>query len=123
MGDDRAPEGPPAAGPPGLSPDILLLLIAVSVAKGLRGEPSIEHFIKRYPGTIAGSHPDVTTGFPGWARWQHFFNLFLIVFIIRSGIQILSDHPRLYWTRHSTPGRDWFRIQKEVPPDPLWTAK
>ncbi|MGI8415459.1 MAG: hypothetical protein ACR2P2_04495 [Nakamurella sp.] len=34
---------------------------------------------------------------------QHFFNLFLLIFIIRSGIQILSDHPRLYWTRHSTP--------------------
>ncbi|MGH3515354.1 MAG: hypothetical protein ACRDRB_24280 [Pseudonocardiaceae bacterium] len=29
----------------------------------------------------------------------------------------------LYWTRHSTPGKDWFRIQKPVPADPLWTAK
>jgi hypothetical protein len=38
-------------------------------------------------------------------------------------LQILSDHPRLYWTRHSTPGRDWFRVQKPVPTDPLWTAK
>jgi methionine sulfoxide reductase catalytic subunit len=54
---------------------------------------------------------------------QHFFNLFLLIFIIRSGLQILSDHPRLYWTRHSTPGKDWFRIQKPVPNDPLWTAK
>jgi methionine sulfoxide reductase catalytic subunit len=47
----------------------------------------------------------------------------MMTFIIRSGIQILTDHPRLYWTRHSTPGKDWFRFQKEVPPDPLWTAK
>jgi thiosulfate reductase cytochrome b subunit len=46
-----------------------------------------------------------------------------MLFILRSGLQILTDHPRLYWTRHSTPGRDWFRIQKPVPPDPLWTAK
>ena len=38
-----------------------------------------------------------------------------MIFIIRAGVQILSDHPRLYWTRHSTPGRDWFRIQKPVP--------
>jgi len=30
---------------------------------------------------------------------------------------------RLYRTRHSTPGRDWFRVQKPVPTDPLWTAK
>ena len=46
-----------------------------------------------------------------------------MMFIIRAGVQILVDHPRLYWTRHSTPGRDWFRIQKPVPADPLWTAK
>jgi hypothetical protein len=36
--------------------------------------------------------------------WQHFFNLFFMVFIIRSGIQILSDHPRLYWTGRGTKG-------------------
>jgi methionine sulfoxide reductase catalytic subunit len=101
----------------------VLLLILVAVAKGLRGDPSIEQFIKRYPGTIRPSHPQSTTGFPVWARWQHFFNLFFMIFIIRAGVQILSDHPRLYWTRHSTPGKDWFRIQKPVPADPLWTAK
>ena len=54
-----------------------------------------------YPGTIEPSRPAATTGFPAWLRWQHFFNLFLMIFIIRSGLQILSDHPRLYWTRHS----------------------
>jgi sulfoxide reductase catalytic subunit YedY len=101
----------------------MALLIAVAVAKGLRGEHSVQQFIDRHPGTLASSHPGETTGFPAWARWQHFFNLFFIIFIIRSGVQILSDHPRLYWTRHSTPGRDWFRMQKPVPPDPLWTAK
>jgi sulfoxide reductase catalytic subunit YedY len=101
----------------------LLLLIAVAVAKGLRDEPAVQRFIARNPGTIAPSHPDATTGIPAWARWQHFLNLFFLVFIIRAGVQILSDHPRLYWTRHSTPGRDWFRIQNPVPADPLWTAK
>ena len=101
----------------------VLLISAVAVAKGLRGEPSVQDFIRRYPGTIESSRPDATTGFPAWARWQHFFNVFFMVFIIRSGVQILSDHPRLYWTRHSTPGKDWFRIQKPVPSDPLWTAK
>jgi hypothetical protein len=54
---------------------------------------------------------------------QHFLNLFLMIFILRSGLQILSDHPRLYWTRHSTPGKDWFRFQKEVPTEGPWTAK
>jgi sulfoxide reductase catalytic subunit YedY len=60
---------------------------------------------------------------PSWARWQHFFNLFFMLFILRSGLQILTDDPRLYWTRHSTQGRVSFRIQKPEPADPLWTAK
>jgi DMSO/TMAO reductase YedYZ molybdopterin-dependent catalytic subunit/thiosulfate reductase cytochrome b subunit len=100
----------------------VLLLVAVAVAKGLRQMPAVQEFIGRHPGTVANGAPD-TVGIPVWARWQHFFNLFLMIFILRSGLQILSDHPRLYWTRHCTPGRDWFRVQKPVPPDPLWTAK
>jgi hypothetical protein len=99
----------------------LLLIIAVAVAKGLRTEPSVQHFIARYPGTLAPSHPDTSSGFPVWLRLQHFFNLFLLIFIIRAGVQILSDHPRLYWTRHSTPGREWFRIQNPVPAEALWS--
>jgi sulfoxide reductase catalytic subunit YedY len=100
----------------------VLLIIAVAVAKGLRGDPSMVRFIRQHPGTIE-PRAGASTGFPAWLRWQHFFNLLLLVFIIRSGVQILSDHPRLYWTRHSTPGKDWFRIQRPVPSDPLWTAK
>jgi sulfoxide reductase catalytic subunit YedY len=101
----------------------LLLIIAVAVAKGLRGDAFMQRFIRRYPGTDLASPPAGTVGFPAWVDLQHFFNLFFMIFIIRAGIQILSDHPRLYWTRHSTPGRDWFRIQRPVPEDPLWTAK
>ncbi len=100
-----------------------LLLIAVAVAKGLRGEPWMQRFVGHYPGTMAGTAPGGTTGFSSWVCLQHLFNAFFLLFIIRSGVQILSDHPRLYWTRHCTPGRDWFRIQKPVPEDPLWTAK
>ncbi len=46
-----------------------------------------------------------------------------MTFIIRAGVQILADHPRLYWTRHCTPGKEWLRAQKQVPDDLLWTAK
>jgi methionine sulfoxide reductase catalytic subunit len=100
----------------------LVLIILVAVAKGLRGDPFMQRFIRQYPGTLAPSR-STPVGFPAWLRLQHFFNAFFMIFIIRAGIQILSDHPRLYWTRHSTPGRDWFRIQRPVPEDPLWTAK
>ncbi len=102
---------------------LVLLVASVAMAQGLRHVPSVQRFIAAHPGTVPQPHPRARSGFPAWARWQHFFNLFFMIFVIRSGVQILSDHPRLYWTRHCTPGRDWFRVQKAVPPDPLWTAK
>ncbi len=101
----------------------VVLLGAVTAAKGLRHTPSVQQFIAAYPGTDLRADRGDYLGLPAWARWQHFFNLFFMLFILRSGLQILSDHPRLYWTRHCTPGRDWFRIPKPVPADPLWTAK
>lgn len=101
----------------------VMLIGAVAAAKGLRGEPAVQRFIVRYPGVVPARTSPRAVGLPVWIGIQHFFNLFLMIFIIRSGVQIFSDHPRLYWTRHSTPGRDWFRAQKPVPPDPLWTAK
>lgn len=101
----------------------VILILAVVAAKALRAMPWMQEFIDRYPGTVLGVNAPQDAGFPWWVAAQHFFNLFLMIFIVRSGLQILADHPRLYWTRHSTPGRDWFRIQKPVPADPLWTAK
>jgi len=98
----------------------LALIVAVAAAKGLRNTAGIQTFIADHPGTLTTG---VDPGLPWWVDVTHFLNLFLMIFILRSGLQILSDHPRLYWTRHSTPGRDWFRIQKPVPKDPLWTAK
>ncbi|MEO6956756.1 MAG: cytochrome b/b6 domain-containing protein, partial [Antricoccus sp.] len=102
---------------------LVLLMVAVAIAKGLRGTGAVQQFIVQHPGTVVSAAAARDPGFPIWIGVQHFFNLFLMIFIIRSGIQILSDHPRLYWTRNSTPGKDWFRIQKRVPADPLWTAK
>ncbi|MGI8679719.1 MAG: molybdopterin-dependent oxidoreductase [Jatrophihabitans sp.] len=99
------------------------LIVAVAAAKGLRNTGSVHRFIARNPGVVAAGGTDRDAALPIWVGVQHFFNLFLLIFIIRSGLQILTDHPRLYWTRHSTPGKDWFRIQKQVPSDPLWTAK
>ncbi|MPV35999.1 molybdopterin-dependent oxidoreductase [Georgenia subflava] len=99
----------------------VVLIAGVGFAKELREVPAVADFIADYPGTVPPANGQ--EGIPAWVGWQHFFNLFLMTFIIRSGIQIMTDHPRLYWTRHSTPGKEWFRFQKEVPDDPLWTAK
>lgn len=63
-------------------------------------------------------------GFPAWLRVTHFVNFLFLVLLIRSGLQILADHPRLYWNVHCTPGTEWLRITPvEVPKDRVWTAK
>ncbi|RUX98034.1 MULTISPECIES: hypothetical protein [unclassified Mesorhizobium] len=62
-------------------------------------------FIQNHPG-IAQSAPAVDSGFPEWLQVQHFLNMFFMLFIMRAGLQILADHPRLYWGRDCTPGND-----------------
>jgi methionine sulfoxide reductase catalytic subunit len=64
----------------------LLLIILVAITKGLRGDPFMQRFIRQYPGTLAPSR-STPAGFPVWARLQHFLNAFLMIFIIRAGIQ------------------------------------
>ncbi len=63
-------------------------------------------------------------GFPAWLRLTHFFNFFFLMLLARSGLSILADHPRLYWSHHCTPGSEWIRFTPlAVPKDRLWTAK
>jgi len=100
---------------------VVFLILAIAVAQQLRTFPAVQEFIRRYPGDTSSS--PVTTGFPFWLRAQHFLNSFFMLFIIRAGIQILADHPRLYFRRDSTPGTEWFRFQHDVPRDRLWTSK
>ena len=98
------------------------LILAITIAQSLREYPEVKAFIIRHPG-IAQAAPSVDSGFPWWLRAQHFLNMFFMMFIIRAGMQILADHPRLYWTRDCTPGSDWFRFQRPVPTGRVWTAK
>ena len=100
----------------------VLLLAAVAIAQGLREDAGVRDFIARHPGALPATG-EPRNGLPWWVDVQHFVNLVFMLFIIRSGIQVLADHARLYWNRHSTPGSDWFRFQRPVPEDPLWTAK
>src|SRR6185295_5651589 len=63
-------------------------------------------------------------GFPAWLRITHYVNLLFLVLLIRSGLQILMDHPRLYGNVHCTPGTEWLRLTPiQVPKDRVWTAK
>ena len=98
------------------------LLCLIGLAQSLRELPGVETFIQQHPG-IAQSAPSVDSGFPWWLQLQHFLNMFFMLFIMRAGVQILADHPRLYWGRDCTPGMDWFRFQIPVPEGRVWTAK
>jgi DMSO/TMAO reductase YedYZ molybdopterin-dependent catalytic subunit/thiosulfate reductase cytochrome b subunit len=63
-------------------------------------------------------------GFPLWVRYCHFFNFLFLTMLIRSGLSILMDHPRLYFNDDCTPGTEWIRVTPlTVPTDRVWTAK
>ncbi len=72
--------------------------ILVLAARGVTTLPGVPEFLRRYPGEYAlpqGAEP----GFPWWAQWTHFLNLFLMVLIIRSGYQVRTQQkPPAFWT-------------------------
>ena len=62
-------------------------------------------------------------GFPVWLRLSHFINLLFIGLMIRSGIQILGAHPRLYWNDGCRPETAWLKFsRKKIPQQKLWTS-
>jgi thiosulfate reductase cytochrome b subunit len=64
------------------------------------------------------------SGFPAWIRITHYVNFLFIILLVRSGLQILVEHPRLYWNVHCTPNTEWLRLTSiEVPTDRVWTAR
>ena len=101
-----------------LSP-LLLSVAAAYIQWGTVGLPVLPPIPTDIPPT-AGE----PSGFPTWVRLTHFVNLLFLVLLIRSGLQILMDHPRLYWNVHCTPGTEWLRLTPvEAPKDGTWTAK
>jgi DMSO/TMAO reductase YedYZ molybdopterin-dependent catalytic subunit/thiosulfate reductase cytochrome b subunit len=68
--------------------------------------------------------PDAPTGFPSWVRVSHWVNFLFLSLIIRSGLSILMDHPRLYYNDGCTPHTEWARFTPiKVPDGKVWTAK
>ncbi|WP_374315015.1 cytochrome b/b6 domain-containing protein [Microbacterium sp.] len=55
-------------------------------------------FLAAYPGEY--HLPEgAPVGFPAWLGWQHFFNVFLMVLIIRSGLQVRTEkRPSVFWS-------------------------
>jgi sulfoxide reductase catalytic subunit YedY len=101
---------------------VSVLLVAIAAAwieTSLRGLPVIAPIAQINANNIPSPH-----GFPLWVRYGHFFNFLFLMLLIRSGLSILMDHPRLYFNDDCTPGSEWIRFTPiEVPRDRLWTAK
>jgi sulfoxide reductase catalytic subunit YedY len=97
---------------------VLTPILTAYAQWALFGLPSV-------PIELRFTNPSITTsGFPAWVNITHYVNLFFLIVLVRSGLQILFDHPRLYWNIHCTPGTEWVRFTPiKVPMDRLWTAK
>ncbi len=110
----------------GMKPYMLVILFALLLATvgvawlqylvfGLPSDPS-----SAVIGTTAAS----PSGFPGWLCLSHWVNFFFLILIVRSGLSILADHPRLYWNNGCAPNSEWIRFTPvKVPGDRVWTAK
>lgn len=107
---------------------IVVLAIVVLLAKWLRSTTGVQQFIATYPGHAA-LPGDTPTGLPAWLNWSHFFNMFFIVLIVRSGLQVrYTTRPQGYWKRNNkglvkTKGQPkkisldlWFHLSLDV----LW---
>ncbi len=102
-----------------------LATIVVSLTRWFIGLEFMQDFMATYPGE---THlPEgAPVGLPAWLGWQHFFNAFLIVLIIRSGWQVRTEQrPPAYWTpRWSKDGKRrislnlWFHQSLDL----LWFA-
>ena len=102
---------------------VALAIVAVLAAQWFRAQPFGQDFIKTYPGE---THlPEgAPVGFPAWLAWQHFFNVFFMVLIIRSGLQIRREkRPTAFWTPKWNAKRKislamWFHQSLDI----LWLA-
>jgi len=101
---------------------VVLILVPLLFAWGqaaIFGLPYIPPIPQFNQASTSGPH-----GFPLWIRYARFFNLLFLMMLVRSGLSILMDHPRLYFNNDCTPGTAWIRFTPlTVPKDRAWTAK
>ncbi|ALE92743.1 hypothetical protein AOC05_11235 [Arthrobacter alpinus] len=80
---------------------VILLAIAVLVARWLTSLGAVQDFMTTYPGQseLPAGAP---VGLPAWLGWQHFLNMFFILLIIRSGWQVrTTKRPAAHWIRNN----------------------
>ncbi len=105
-----------------------MLVIFGIILSGLIGVAWLQYLFNGLPADPSLAIPPTTihdaTGFPIWVNLSHWVNFFFLALIIRSGLSILVDHPRLYWNNGCAPETEWVRFTPlKVPKDKMWTAK
>lgn len=84
---------------------LLLLTMAVAASRFALSLPAGDAFLAAYPGA-APLPESAPVGIPAWLGWQHFFNAFFMVLIIRTGLQIRGEkRPTVFWSPRGNPKR------------------
>ncbi len=110
----------------GLKPRVFIIIgIALLATVGVAWVQFLIFGLPRDPSEALLSTTEVSVkGFPAWLILCHWINFFFLVILIRSGLSILFDHPRLYFNEGCEPGSEWLKFTPvNVPKDKLWTAK
>ena len=69
----------------------------VLLARWLRTLPAVADFIATYPGQ-APLPDNAPVGLPAWLGWQHFFNAFFLLLLIKTGWQVRNQsRPPAHW--------------------------
>ncbi|PFH06515.1 thiosulfate reductase cytochrome b subunit [Micrococcaceae bacterium JKS001869] len=114
---------------PAVAGVVVLALLAVLAGRWLRSLDPVADFIATYDG-----HPvlpeGTPEGMPWWMGWQHFLNMFLMVLIIRTGLQIRHEtrppanftptKDGLFSARGNTPKKFSLTIWTHQALDALW---
>lgn len=100
---------------------LVLGACAVLFVRWLLSSDPLQSFLIDFPGEY--HLPEwAPVGIPWWLSWAHFFNVFLMVLIIRSGFQIRTEkRPTAFWTPSWNPQRKisltiWFHQSLDL----LW---
>ncbi|MBP2376516.1 thiosulfate reductase cytochrome b subunit [Microbacterium phyllosphaerae] len=81
----------------------ILAAAAVAFVRALLSFPFMQDFLAAFPGEYEPAVA-VEPGFAPWTNWAHFFNVFLMVLIIRSGLRIRNEkRPTAFWTPRGDP--------------------
>lgn len=96
---------------------LVLLVAGVFVSRGIIAGSD---FTERYTG-VAPMPSNAPVGLPAWLGWSHFFNMFLMVLIIRTGLQIRGERkPPAYFTSRRTGKKVSLTIWFHTSLDLLW---